>query len=572
VKKILAVVLSVFFAFAIMPSAGAAAGESIENYAVKIEVTETGLLHITETIVYNFGENQRHGIFRKIPKRDYLPNDKFQPYSVEVKDVSQDANPAKYTISNSGDYLDLKIGSPDVTVSGTHTYKFDYVVKNGLKRIHKKTPTLNVGDVDFYWDVIGSEWDVQIAKASAAISFPGIPKKYNCTYGPKGSKNKCPIESNRNIVHVSAPNVLNNFEAMTVAVQVDKNSFTRLAAPVIKDVPVSSAREARKLLPYSLTLGVFTLIVVIFFAVRKRQSVVEIPIQDFVRFEPPAGLSPAELQAAWHGNLDAKGFTATLLDLSVRGVVALTLQGKHLVVTARDLSKPMSDWEASIVKVVLNGSQSALLDQYRADIATAVTTTSNTLVEGAVAKKYRNAQASRPRRMFVGLARVFGVGLIASLVWGSSPFISLVAVFAGFGFFASLISIFMIPKEQTKESADFLGEVYGFQKLLDTDAAEDRREYAQRSGLDPAGIFATMLPYAVIYELEKSWCAAFPDLTPAQLNNYGLPFVDTSDMGRSLETASHALAESMNPPTSSGSGGDGGSSGGGGGGGGGGSW
>jgi hypothetical protein len=213
-----------------------------------------------------------------------------------------------------------------------------------------------------------------------------------------------------------------------------------------------------------------------------------------------------------------------------------------------------------------------VLDTYREEIADAVTATSYKLVEDAVAKKYRNSEATRPRKTFQILARIFGVGLILNFILDSSQLSSLVAAFAGFGLVASLISIFIIPVEQTKESADFLGQVQGFRKLLATDAAEDRREFAQRSGLDPAGIFATMLPYAVIYELDKSWCAAFPDLTPAQLSTYGLAFVDTSHMSRSLQTASQGMAEAMTPPSSSGSGASGGFSGGGGGGGGGGSW
>lgn len=101
---------------------------------------------------------------------------------------------------------------------------------------------------------------------------------------------------------------------------------------------------------------------------------------------------------------------------------------------------------------------------------------------------------------------------------------------------------------------------------MDTDAAEDRSEYVQRSGLNPADIFVTMLPYAVIYKLDQSWCAAFPDLTSAQLNTCGLAVVDPSHLGHSLQNAAQAIADGMTAPSSSGSGAFGGFSGGGGGG------
>jgi uncharacterized membrane protein YgcG len=571
-KKFLAATLTVLFTLAFVSSAYAAAGESIDDFSVRIVVTEAGQLHITETIVYNFGENERHGIRRDIPQLDHVSENKVQPYSLVIKKVSQDGNSAKFTQGTAGDYLELKVGNPDVTISGIHTYTFDYVVSNGLKRITKKTSTLNAGDVSLYWDVIGNQWEVPISHASAVIEFPGIPKQLHCTYGPQGSTTTCPIESDRTTVSVAAPTSLNAFEAMTVSVQVDSDSFSGLTAPIITDAPVAPSLHIKPTDLYSAGLGAFIAFICAIFAFKRRRRVTKFPIQDFVRFEPPAGLKPAELQAAWHGKVDAKGFTATLLDLSARGILSLSLQDKHIVVTSRDLQKPMADWEKLIVTVVLGDSTSVVLDEYRVDVDVVVEHTSETLLAAAFANKYRNPQASRSRHIFIVLARIFGLGLVISFTWGSSQFFSLIAGFAVFGLIGSLISIFMIPVQQTKESADFLGAVEGFRKFLDTDAAEDRREFAQRSGLDPAGIFATMLPYAVVYELDKSWCAAFPDLTPAQLNTYGLAFVDTSHMSRSLRDASQSMATAMTSPMSSGSGAGGGFSGGGGGGGGGGSW
>jgi len=551
-----------------MSSAQAESGESVDDFSVQVVVTESGVLHVTETIVYNFGSNERHGIRREIPLLDHLPNDRIQDYLLQINKVLQDGRPAQFTQGDAGDYFQLKVGNPNVTISGTHTYTFDYLVTNGLQRATKKTSMLNVGDVSFNWDIIGSRWEVPISNASAVIELPGIPKQLNCTYGAAGSMTKCPVESDQTTVSVTAPEQLDAFEAMSVTIQLDQESFADLAAPIIRDAPAIPEIHFNPAKLLSAGIGALIACIVTFFAIRRRRSVVKFPIQDFVRFEPPAGLKPAELQAAWHGKVDAKGFTATLLDLSVRGVVTLSLLDKHLVVTARDLQKPMAEWEKSMLTVVLHGSPAAMLHTYREDIEVEIRATSGELVESAIANKYRNAQALRQKHTFMVLARIFGVALIASFAWGSSEFFSLIGGFVGFGLLGSLISIYVVPAEQTKESADFLGQVEGFRKFLDTDAAEDRREFAQRSGLDPSGVFATMLPYAVIYELDKSWCAAFPDLTPAQLNNYGLAFVDTSHMSHSLRDASQAMAASMTSPSSDSSGGAGG----GGGGGGGGSW
>ena len=126
------------------------------------------------------------------------------------------------------------------------------------------------------------------------------------------------------------------------------------------------------------------------------------------------------------------------------------------------------------------------------------------------------------------------------------------------------------PRRQTEQSARFLAEVAGFRTVLGTDAAAARREFAQRSGLSPAAIFATMLPYAVVFALEDSWIGAFPDLSPDQLVSSGFYVPSIGSMNSLVSAGTTSVSSAMTAP-SSGSGG-GGSSGGGGGGGGGGSW
>jgi len=131
----------------------------------------------------------------------------------------------------------------------------------------------------------------------------------------------------------------------------------------------------------------------------------------------------------------------------------------------------------------------------------------------------------------------------------------------------------LVPARETPESANFQSRAMGFRKLLDTDAAEARREFAQRTGLQPFAIFATMLPYAVIYGLAESWTQAFPDITDAQLNDAGFYFGSTWAMYAFISSAEASVAlASTEPSRDSGSGFSGGGAGGGGGGGGGGSW
>ena len=99
---------------------------------------------------------------------------------------------------------------------------------------------------------------------------------------------------------------------------------------------------------------------------------------------------------------------------------------------------------------------------------------------------------------------------------------------------------------------------------MDTEAGALRRKFAQESGLAPGNIFATLLPLAIILELEDSWLANFVDLTLNEISSTGIQVSSISSLQHSIRQSQQVLLDAMTSPTSSGSGASGGSSGGGG--------
>ena len=139
--------------------------------------------------------------------------------------------------------------------------------------------------------------------------------------------------------------------------------------------------------------------------------------------------------------------------------------------------------------------------------------------------------------------------------------------------------------EPTVQSAQGSGSqrLYGFRdilvlklvkRLLDTDPGAARRDLVQRLGLPDYAVYATFLPYAVLFELEDSWSGAFPDLTEEQLHSTGLYLASTFAVHNLMSVGASTVSAASTPPKASGGSGfsGGGFSGGGGGGGGGGSW
>ena len=132
VPKVIAAHL-IAFAITILAAPTALAqfgGEAIRSYDLQIEVRTDDSLRITETIVYDFGGSQDHGIFRDVPTRLTF-NDRFdRVYPLHVESVTASGDtPAQYDVSNEpGGITRIKIGDPDRTITGVHTYTIVYTV------------------------------------------------------------------------------------------------------------------------------------------------------------------------------------------------------------------------------------------------------------------------------------------------------------------------------------------------------------------------------------------------------------------------------------------------------------
>jgi uncharacterized membrane protein len=300
-----------------------------------------------------------------------------------------------------------------------------------------------------------------------------------------------------------------------------------------------------------------------------------------VQFEPPDSVRPAQLQAALDGDVDARGAVATLLDLTARGYLTRStddgglLQKDSLTIsrTTKALDT-LAPWEEAFVSGVLGNESTTTIAGYDASLAAALQETSSVLVAEAESTGRRSLTRNNGLR-----AALIALGVIGFIL----GFLMLILMPQGSGvlvlipgtalLISCLIASRLVPVRESAESAYFQSRAKGFRKLLDTDAAEARREFAQRSGLQPFAIFATMLPYAVIFDLSESWTQAFPEITTEQLNAAGFYFGSTWAMYAFISSAEASVVLAATEPSrDSGSGFSGGSAGDGGGGGGGGSW
>src|SRR3989344_1868413 len=106
--------------------------EVINNFISTIIVQEDASIKVTEQIVYDFGLNQKHGIYRDIPIT-YRTN--LNDFSVRLKVLSVtdgDGAGYDYGVSKENNDIRIKIGDAEVLISGEHTYIITYTVNRAI--------------------------------------------------------------------------------------------------------------------------------------------------------------------------------------------------------------------------------------------------------------------------------------------------------------------------------------------------------------------------------------------------------------------------------------------------------
>jgi len=191
-----------------------ATAERITSYDARIVIQRNGSILVTEQITYDFGTDQRHGIFRVIPVRVRYNGRYDRVYPIDVRSVSSDTPNPEYEVDSSGSSISIKIGNPDQTVSGVHWYQISYLVRGSLNAFAEHD--------ELYWNVVGNQWDVPIGRARVRVSAPVALSRAACFAGPLGSAAACGHAAVTNGIASFSQNGLGPHEGLTVVVAIPK--------------------------------------------------------------------------------------------------------------------------------------------------------------------------------------------------------------------------------------------------------------------------------------------------------------------------------------------------------------
>ncbi|MBQ2147655.1 MAG: DUF2207 domain-containing protein, partial [Firmicutes bacterium] len=137
-----------------------------ESFHTTLDVKENSSMHVTEIITVDF-ESPAHGIYRDIWTYGtvwFMKDDELVWTEMLYKLKNFECEGEEIKKSTDTDYVSIRIGSADKTVTGRHTYTLEYDVL-----MYKD----DLDDMDqLYWNIIPMYWETPVEKVSFTINMP----------------------------------------------------------------------------------------------------------------------------------------------------------------------------------------------------------------------------------------------------------------------------------------------------------------------------------------------------------------------------------------------------------------
>lgn len=555
-------------------------GYEITKYHVKMDVKENNILNITEEITANFDPYEyKHGIYRNIPIINEVEREDGSSYfnRVRIKNIRVNEN---FEQSYSDNYLVLKIGDANRTVSGPVLYTISYKYDLGDDR----TKSFD----ELYFNIIGDAWDTTISNVSFEINMPKSfdKSKLGFTWGPYGATYTSNVNYtvNKNKIKGFYVGILYPNNALTVRMELPEEYF----------VNESKSYETSIYFIIIIAFGLLILSAVFWNKYGKDDILVE-PVE----FYPPENLNSLEIGYIYKGNAANQDVVSLLVYLANKGYLKIEeYETKGIFRTTKSFKiiklKDIYEGDNFAEKKFFDDLFAGRTEVTESDLKNTFYTTINGILfdQNSTKNKHKIFEKKSLSMkvlviLFIILTFVLTFVIPYKFFLYNVYYMVIFMIYEKiyiFNYVVGAISIIgmiifaAIMKKRTKYGNNMLGRIKGFRNFLET-AEKPKLEALVK---DNPTYFYDILPYTYVLGVTNIWMKKFESITMipptwySSNNAFDIIYFNNF-MNTTITTANHTMTSRPSPQSSGGSdfGGGfsgGGFSGGGSGGGGGGSW
>ena len=522
---------------------------------------------VTETIDYVFGTSGgvKHGIYRNIVTRQAVTDENGRPseenfryYALDLESVTSPTGAPTETklTDQSGGETQIRIGDPNVTVSGTQSY----VVKYHLANVMNPFPD----HAEFFYNVFVGD-TVPKDRVKVTVTGPGGVTSVRCVRGSDPGRDCDSAQAGQTAVF-TADNLLGN-EDLTIATSLPRAGFGELKPDIRAAGSSYDEGQAKVLTSLALAGGIGAPLVAagvmgVLVATRGRDEwyagvtpglapgsadavapgTVPPPPpaptlrgrrpEIAVQFNPPPGVQPGMVGTIIDESADTIDVSATVMDLAVRGFLRIEEIQSGTMFSRTDwrlvqLPPPPGQTLRPYEATVLEGLFAEGSDVKLADLKYKFNTTLNLAIRQmyteVVERGWFRRSPLRQRAgwqalgfLLIGAGAVscfylgvvtraidrtggFGVGIPSGIVLGLGLIVA--------GLIFRILGKRMAAK--TAAGSAVYAQSLGFRKYLET-AEADQIRFEEASA-----IFSRYLPYAIVFGVADRWAGTFQKVAEA---------------------------------------------------------
>lgn len=483
------------------------AQEIVNDFHADLSINQDGTIRVVETIDYDFGTLERHGIFRDIP---YSYQTDRGRYNLRLSNISVvgPGSQTKFSQSRAAGMLKLKIGDENQTVFGRQRFIISYTVGRAINFFNNQD--------ELYWNITGNGWPVPIESASADIQLPAnldLSGLHTACYaGAVGSKTSCnnilfpdltSLQTGDQVSLVEfRQGALAAGEGLSVVIGLPKGVISQpTALSLVKDLLFDNYYI---LLP----LVIFAVMFYLWFS-RGRDPKGRGTI--IAQFDAPDNLTPAEIGTIVDEQADSLDISAEIIQLAVKGYLKITqIKEKALLIDKEDylLEKLKeqndleNDFDRYLLTALFKGKTSVKLSELKKTFYKDLAKIKTMIYDTTASKGYFVSNPARLRKIFMVVAGLFAI----AVVYGYEA-LGILNV-AGLALSAVIIALFgwRMPA-RTAKGVTAREHILGLKEYLRV-AEKDRLVFANAPAKKPE-VFEKFLPYAIALKVEKEWAGQF---------------------------------------------------------------